>query len=241
MTTVSKTPFQGLTREGLEDIQKFIQDGAMSSKAAIETVAKDHGETLFDFYHPSQRAYEIDWENSVKDRDRSRRLLREGAIVVPLLAIAVTAVLATASTSLYFAPEAAGNLVVSLFLPLVTLGAALSGTVIASREIKSFLRERRLGFSGYFKKFMAWRSSAAWATSENALYVAHIDRDREGLVEVRRLPFSEIQGGVYAEMKGVQIARVYENKGECFALATPQGPEVSCAQDLVKLINKIKR
>lgn len=61
-----------------------------------------------------------------------------------------------------------------------------------------------------------------------------------GLVEIVRIPLSEIQASAYVEHDGIPLTTFVTNQGDSFAIAAPCGSGVTCAADLVERILKLR-
>jgi hypothetical protein len=233
MTVIPKEQFKGTTRKGIEDIRNALADVEKSTSSAIQVALEEHGETVVEFFHRSERAAEIDWVNFKKYREQSRRSVIEAPfIVVGLMAlVGVISTLFVTYADILGIPEADAP------PPSFILGcAALALAYPFVSGLKELIREARLGYTTYFKAAMRYRLNSAWAISNEAVYTARISRSDDEFIEVTRIPFYEIQACAYANYEGLQTTHLYAKNGDNFVISEPVGTSLSGAANLANHI-----
>lgn len=136
-----------------------MSEGARTTRAALQTAMSDHDETLVEIYHPSERAYEINWEFASKSRKQFRRDMWISA--AGYAGLAVFGIFGMSFISgysyIYSQPEAP---VASLLSGVLAIGIAILTVPLALQAGQQLAQERRLGYSELFKKSMKYRKNA---------------------------------------------------------------------------------
>lgn len=233
MTVFPTEQFKGATRRGVADIRSTIADVEKTTSAAIDAALAEYGETAVDFFHRSEKAANIDWVTYGKFRDQARKSLIE----TPLIIVGVLALIGVMAVVLQAYAQSLG--ITEVDAPPLGFVLGAGALVLAfpfCKALYELIGEADLGYTTYFKKSMRYRLTAAWAISKEAVYTARLSRNDDGLIEVTRVPFHEMQACVHANFDGLQTALLYCRNGDSFALSEPVGTTVSGAANLANHI-----
>ncbi|MDW9481203.1 hypothetical protein GOB57_21395 [Sinorhizobium meliloti] len=236
MTTVALSPYNGATRKGVEQIQTTLRDAVAKSRAALEAAIKDNEETATDVFHPSERAFQTDWEKQTERRKRSRTNSVLHVKLGTALYSVITLGLSTASYTAFNDKGSAVTVGGGLFFALLALAAGVVGAVPYVRTVRKHLRARSLGYIEHFTHWNTLRMHMAWAVSEKAVYAVIRDHGSETLT-VNRIPFDAVQACAFREFEGTAFADIYSKAGNFFTIIDPTSDKVSGAKNLVDLIN----
>ncbi|TLX16051.1 hypothetical protein [Rhizobium sp. MHM7A] len=233
MTVIPKESFSGATRRGIEDIRAAIEQANKTTSAAINETLENNDETLVEIFNRSERASEIDWVNFKKSRERVRQSLKEAPLFLACafaLISVLAAVLLPLAEALKEPPQDIPPLSFIMGFMAVIMAYPFASTLL------ELLKERRLGYTGWFKSQMRYRLNSAWAISKEAIYAARLNKTDEELIEVVRVPFHEVQACTYADYDGLQVAHLYTKGGQIFVLAEPAGKTLTGAANLANYI-----
>jgi hypothetical protein len=240
MTTITKIPFDGVTREGVEKIQTTVTEGRQRAFSFVEGSVRRDSEELVDFYAPSMTAFEIEFENRRKKWLEFKHRISEGAIIGPffssvflsLYVYFVHFLLSDKINPLAVAPMVIVAFVVGLFLALLS--------ICAYWAVGQYFSERKLGFISEFEKVcLEANVETGWGLSDKALHICAPREGLQGVMVIKRIPFADVQASFYSEVDGHEYANIVLQSGETFRIATPEGKNISGARNVVNHLNMV--
>jgi hypothetical protein len=235
MTTVAMTPFKGATRKGVEQIQAAIKEGAAKSKAAIDEAVKSAGETIIEIVHPSEIAFQTDWEAISDLRERWRKSDKEDVVthgVALVFAIALTSFLSLVG---YHDETIENPFVFGLIAAIVIFGIVTIGGYKYAKLVANYLVERSRGHTTHFLRHNGLRIHQAWAISEKALYVTN-RHDKNETLTVTRIEFTNIQACAFRKLEGYAGTAVFDKEGNSFYIMSPTNERITSASRLAELV-----
>lgn len=236
MTTFALIPYNGATRKGVEEIHATLSEANARSRAALEAAIRDNGETATDVFHPSERAFQTDWEKEAENRKRLKASDANDIQFFTAMYSIFTLAPLVASFTAFHSKTSASPLTDGLAFAFLALAVGIVGGVPYFKTLRKYLAERSHGHIARFLHWNAKRMHLTWAISDKAVYTVTREQKSETLTVIR-IPFDEVQACAFREREGMSFADVYSKAGEFFTIIDPTSEKLSGAKNLVDLIN----
>jgi hypothetical protein len=239
MTTITKIPFAGVTREGVDKIQAAVAAGRNQVRSFIEGTVRRDSDELVDLFVPAMSAFEIEFERRREQWTTFKSNVLERAIVRSVVTF-IYAMMVLILQSLIITsddqPVVDGPLYAMIALSII---ATAFLAFVAHASVKKYFSERKQGFvSNFEEEYLNQETLTAWGISKNGLYICSARADLTGVTEVLRVSFDDIQAFTFSEVDGQEYANLVTTAGRSIAIAMPEGSHVSGTRNVVKYLNK---